>query len=106
MSTFIQQSVDPDGDRIRLSGYDTTGTNRLSPAVIYAVGATLVYSNTAEFVGTDSFNVALTDALGGTALNTVTVEIEPGPRLRIGPGPGKTLRLAWPAEAAALGFRQ
>lgn len=103
LSTIVQNSSDPDGDAITLDSFDATGTNTTSPAIIEQSGAALVYSNSASFTGSDSFNVVLTDGLGGSATGKVTVTITPCV-LKVTMSSANTLRLSWPAAATSQGF--
>lgn len=105
LSSLVQKASDPDGDPISLASFDPTGENTTSPAEITQVDATLVYSNTPAFAGTDRFHVILTDGLGGDVSVTVNVEIAAELRLAVNADPDGAVRIAWPAEATVQGFK-
>ena len=67
LSALVQNARDPDGDPISLSSFDVTGSNTASLGTIEQSGATLVYSNSVSFAGSDRFNVVLTDGQEGDA---------------------------------------
>ncbi len=103
-STLVQHAFDPDGDPITVAGFDPTGSNVLHPAEITQANAFLSYSNAPTFVGSDQFNVVLSDNFGGDVAVKINVHILAAPRVDIGPGPAGTVRLAWPAAATAQGW--
>lgn len=108
MSMIVQNASDPDGDPITIESFDPTGANKVSSATIEPVGAALVYSNSASFMGTDSFNVVLTDGQGGSATSRVKVEVTEevtAYALKAAKGPANTVRLSWPAAATSQGFQ-
>jgi hypothetical protein len=105
LSRLVQNARDPDGDSIVLSTYDTVGSNLTSPGQITQDGATLIYTNAADFNGEDQFTVTLADTLGAPAVVTVTIQLSSDLRLRITRGPNGNVRLTWPAAATSQGFR-
>jgi len=105
LSRLVQDSYEPDGDSIVLSTYDISGNDPISPGQINLEGATLVYTNAANFVNEEQFTVTLADNLGATAVVTVTVQLSLDLQLRIARAAAGNLRLSWPAAATAQGFR-
>ncbi len=105
LSRLVQNAYEPDGDNIVLSTYDLAGNDPISPGQINLEGATLVYTNAANFVNEEQFTVTLADNLGATAVVTVTVQVSLDLQLRIARGTGGNLRLSWPAAATGQGFR-
>jgi len=105
LSRLVQNAREPDGDSIVLSTYDLTGNDPISPGQITLEGATLVYTNPANFTMTDEFTVTLADTLGATAVVTVTAQLSSDLRLRIARATGGNVRISWPAAATAQGFR-
>jgi hypothetical protein len=105
LSRLVQNAREPDGDHIVLYIYDIAGNDPVSPGQITLEGATLVYTNAANFVNEEQFGVTLGDNLGASAVVTVTVQVSLDLQLRIARGTGSNLRLSWPAAATAQGFR-
>jgi hypothetical protein len=105
VSRLVQNAREPDGDNILLSTYDLTGNDPSSPGQIALQGATLVYTNAANFVNEEQFTVTLADNLGATAVVTVTVQVSLDLQLRIARAAGGNVRLSWPTGATAQGFR-
>jgi len=105
LSRLVQNAREPDGDSIVLSTYDLAGTDPISPGQINLEGATLFYTNAANFVNEDQFTVTLADNLGAPAVVTVTVQLSLDLQLRIARATAGNLRLSWPAAATAQGFR-
>ena len=105
LSRLVQNAREPDGDSIVLSTYDLVGNDPISPGQISLEGATLVYTNAANFVNEEQFTVTLADTLGAAAVVTVTVQLSLDLQLRIARAAAGNLRLSWPAAATAQGFR-
>jgi hypothetical protein len=104
LSSLWQAATDADGDAVVYVTSDATGINTSSPAEIWQVAATLVYSNTPSFTGTDKFNVVLSDGLADTTVE-VSVDVQPELRLQVSFEPAGIVRLAWPEAATVQGFR-
>lgn len=105
ISSLLQAASDADGDPIQFAGFEEAGTNTVSPAGISQVNAALAYSNVVEFVGSDRFNVTLTDGLGGDRTLAVSVQVSSGLKLTVGAASANSLRLAWPTAATAQSFK-
>jgi VCBS repeat-containing protein len=67
---------DPDGDTLTVASF-TQGSHG---AVTTGAGGALIYTPTANFTGTDTFNYTVSDGLGGTDTATVTVTVLPANR--------------------------
>jgi hypothetical protein len=70
LSQLIEDSVDPDADALSYSSADYVSTNGSS---VSQVGANLVYSPTAGYVGPDQFSYTVSDLLGSTAQGYVNI---------------------------------
>jgi len=96
LSRLVQNAREPDGDSIVLSTFDLAGNDPISPGQINLEGATLVYTNAANFVNEEQFTVTLADTLGAPAVVTVTVQLSLDLQLRIARAAAGNLRLSWP----------
>jgi hypothetical protein len=71
LSDLVQKSVDPDYDPISFVSADSVGTNGVSS--VAQIGATLVYTPSVGYVGSDSFTYTISDDQGATAVGTVYI---------------------------------
>lgn len=72
VAILIANDSDPDGDAIAFAS-----TGQPAHGVSSLAGSLLTYTPDAGFSGTDSFLYTIVDAVGATALGTVTVSVSP-----------------------------
>jgi subtilisin-like proprotein convertase family protein len=72
----LANDSDPDGDTLTL-----TGVSNVVGGTAVISGGAIVFTPTAGFTGTGSFNYSISDGKGGTASSSATVAVSAGPSL-------------------------
>jgi hypothetical protein len=87
----LANDADPDGDPLSVAGVSTPANGSASTN-----GVTVSYVSNAGFVGTDTFQVIVSDGRGGAATSDVTVDVTPVPEsLRVSVAAFLTSSAAW-----------
>lgn len=69
----LSNDSDPDGDMLSVAGYDSTTTG--GGSVTVNADGSFTYLSAADFAGQDSFTYSVTDGAGGSATETVTIDV-------------------------------